>query len=67
MADAVYTGDKMSASPDEIADCVLSAFDALPAKRKPREREDGTREWIPLSGIVLQKGTKKHPACKHHS
>ncbi|KAK3078384.1 hypothetical protein LTS18_007641 [Coniosporium uncinatum] len=43
--------------PDEVAGCVLSAFNALPAKRKPRQREDGAREWVPLSGIVLSKGT----------
>ncbi|OCK76698.1 hypothetical protein K432DRAFT_305805 [Lepidopterella palustris CBS 459.81] len=39
-----------------IADCVLATFDSLPAKRKPRQRDDGAREWVPLSGIVLSKG-----------
>jgi len=47
----------MTASPDDIAECVLSRFDSLPAKRKPRDREDGGREWVPLSGIVLSRGT----------
>ncbi|OCL08391.1 hypothetical protein AOQ84DRAFT_340437 [Glonium stellatum] len=53
-------------SADAIADCVLSTFDSLPAKRKPRQRDDGAREWVPLSGIVLSKGTgmKCLPASK---
>ncbi|KAH7382223.1 hypothetical protein BKA66DRAFT_512303 [Pyrenochaeta sp. MPI-SDFR-AT-0127] len=40
---------------DAIADCVLSTFDRLPEKRKPRPRNDGSREWVPLAGIVLSK------------
>ncbi|KZF22175.1 hypothetical protein L228DRAFT_283349 [Xylona heveae TC161] len=44
---------------DQIADTVLETFDALPAKRKPRQREDGSREWVPLSGIVLSKGSNE--------
>jgi len=43
---------------DQVADLVLNTFDALPAKRKPRLREDGTREWVPLAGIVLSRGTE---------
>jgi len=43
--------------PDAVADCVLASFDRLPARRKPRPRSDGVREWVPLSGIVLAKGT----------
>ncbi|KAF1843056.1 uncharacterized protein K460DRAFT_367985 [Cucurbitaria berberidis CBS 394.84] len=43
---------------DAIADCVLSAFDQLPDKRKPRPRTDGSREWVPLAGIVLSKGDR---------
>lgn len=47
---------------DAIADCVLSAFDSLPDKRKPRARVDGSREWVPLAGIVvLAKGTARAP------
>jgi tRNA-specific adenosine deaminase 1 len=49
----------MSALEDQVADLVLNTFDALPAKRKPRPtREDGTREWVPLAGIVLSRGTE---------
>lgn len=40
-------------SPDDVANCVLTTFDALPAKFKPRERSQGKQEWVPLSGIVL--------------
>ncbi|KAG9676416.1 adenosine-deaminase domain-containing protein, partial [Aureobasidium melanogenum] len=43
---------------DAIADCVLAAFDALPAHRKPRLPSSGLkagrREWVPLAGIVLE-------------
>ncbi|KAH0290001.1 adenosine-deaminase domain-containing protein, partial [Aureobasidium sp. EXF-3399] len=43
---------------DAIADCVLTAFDALPAHRKPRlpssGLKPGRREWVPLAGIVLE-------------
>ncbi|KEQ81841.1 adenosine-deaminase domain-containing protein [Aureobasidium pullulans EXF-150] len=43
---------------DAIADCVLTAFDALPAHRKPRLPSSGLkagrREWVPLAGIVLE-------------
>jgi hypothetical protein len=50
----------MNPDADAIADCVLEAFAQLPDKRKPRLRTDGSREWVPLSGIVLAKGD--HPA-----
>lgn len=50
----------MTPDANAIADCVLSTFDQLPDKRKPRPRIDGSREWVPLSGIVLSKGN--HPA-----
>lgn len=42
---------------DEIASCVLETFHKLSAKRKPLQRPDGSREWVPLSGIVLAKGS----------
>ncbi|PVH97549.1 hypothetical protein DM02DRAFT_616427 [Periconia macrospinosa] len=45
----------MPPDPDSIADCVLESFDKLPQKRKPRIRDDGAREWVPLAGIVLAK------------
>jgi hypothetical protein len=47
----------MSVHPDSIASCVLDTFDKLPERRKPRPRGDGSKEWIPLAGIVLVKGT----------
>ncbi|KAL1654003.1 hypothetical protein SLS61_003405 [Didymella pomorum] len=46
----------MDPDADAIAECVLEAFAQLPDKRKPRLRTDGSREWVPLSGIVLAKG-----------
>jgi hypothetical protein len=46
----------MTSSADAIADCVLATFEQLPDKRKPRPRTDGSREWVPLSGIVLSQG-----------
>jgi tRNA-specific adenosine deaminase 1 len=46
----------MTPDADAIADCVLSTFERLPDKRKPRPRTDGSREWVPLSGIVLSRG-----------
>ncbi|OQO03109.1 hypothetical protein B0A48_11364 [Cryoendolithus antarcticus] len=39
--------------PDAIADCVLAAFNKLPAKFKPRALANGGRESVPLAGIVL--------------
>ena len=39
-----------------IASLVHAHFDALPPRSKPTVRPDGTREWIPMSGIVLVKG-----------
>lgn len=43
-----------------VADPIVSAvFDRFyfgpPDKAKPKVREDGAREWVPLSGIVLTK------------
>lgn len=43
----------MTPDADAIAGCVLLTFEQLPDKRKPRPRNDGSREWVPLSGIVL--------------
>ncbi|KAF2455837.1 adenosine deaminase/editase [Lineolata rhizophorae] len=45
----------MPVNGDNIANCVLAAFDGLPSKSKPRRRTDEKREWVPLSGIVLEK------------
>jgi len=46
----------MTPDANAIADCVLEAFDRLPEKRKPRPRNDASREWVPLAGIVMCKG-----------
>ncbi|QIW95484.1 hypothetical protein AMS68_001002 [Peltaster fructicola] len=40
-------------SPDEIAKTVLTKFDALPSRCKPRALTNGRREWVPLAGIVV--------------
>ncbi|KAK2789039.1 hypothetical protein FQN52_006406 [Onygenales sp. PD_12] len=39
-----------------IASLVHSHFDALPKRSKPIIHTNGSREWIPLSGIVLVTG-----------
>ncbi|KAL2350901.1 adenosine deaminase/editase [Cryomyces antarcticus] len=49
--------------PDRVADCVLSTFASLPAKYKPRALAPGSREWVPLSGIVLSKGNGERLTC----
>ncbi|OJK02832.1 hypothetical protein ASPACDRAFT_1885885 [Aspergillus aculeatus ATCC 16872] len=36
-----------------IARLVHTHFDALPARSKPIVRDDGTREWIPMAGMVV--------------
>ncbi|PGH08347.1 hypothetical protein GX51_01173 [Blastomyces parvus] len=41
-----------------IARLVHSHFDALPKRSKPTIHPDGSREWVPLSGIVLVTGAK---------
>lgn len=41
---------------DRVAQCVLDKFSALPSKRKPQIRHNGLHEWVPLSGIVAEKG-----------
>ena len=46
----------MASDADAIADCVLSTFDQLLEKRKPRPRTDGRREWVPLAGLVVSTG-----------
>jgi tRNA-specific adenosine deaminase 1 len=43
----------MEVSGDEIADVVLKQFDSWEKKRKPLNRTDEVREWVPLSGIVV--------------
>lgn len=46
----------MTTEADEIASLVLELFERLPAKRKPASRDNGTREWVPLAGIVARHG-----------
>jgi hypothetical protein len=48
------TSHVMDIPGDEIADAVLQEFERWPKKRKPLIRNDGTKEWVPLSGIVAQ-------------
>ncbi|KAL4735844.1 hypothetical protein BDV11DRAFT_211710 [Aspergillus similis] len=42
--------------PSRIASLVHTHFDGLPKRSKPVLRDDGTAEWIPMTGIVLVKG-----------
>ncbi|KFX99198.1 hypothetical protein O988_03991 [Pseudogymnoascus sp. VKM F-3808] len=44
----------MELTGDSIAETVLKKFNALPKKRKPIQRADHRREWVPLAGIVAQ-------------
>lgn len=55
----IERGQVMEILPDDVADLVLSNFDALEKKRKPLVREGGVKEWVPLSGIVAQRLFKK--------
>ncbi|KAL5116450.1 hypothetical protein ACEQ8H_005686 [Pleosporales sp. CAS-2024a] len=47
----------MAVDANAVAECVLATFDLLPDKRKPRPRHDGSKEWVPLAGIVLSKAS----------
>jgi hypothetical protein len=42
--------------PTRVAALVHAHFDTLPAHYKPRTRDDGSTEWIPMSGIVAVRG-----------
>ncbi|KFY18526.1 hypothetical protein V493_08549 [Pseudogymnoascus sp. VKM F-4281 (FW-2241)] len=44
----------MGLTGDAIAETVLKEFNTLPKKRKPIQRADHRREWVPLAGIVAQ-------------
>lgn len=46
----------VSSLPSRIAALVHTHFDGLPPRSKPTIRSDGTREWTPMSGIVIAKG-----------
>ncbi|KAH8692839.1 hypothetical protein BGW36DRAFT_325271 [Talaromyces proteolyticus] len=45
-------GENGDPLPARVATLVHAHFDALPTHCKPRTRDDDTREWIPMSGIV---------------
>lgn len=45
--------------PTRIAALVHAHFDALPAHYKPRTRDNGSREWIPMSGFVAVQGMSR--------
>lgn len=45
----------MTSRANLIARTVISQFDKLPSKRKPRVRDNGLNEWVPLSGIVAER------------
>ncbi|KAF2721714.1 hypothetical protein K431DRAFT_312338 [Polychaeton citri CBS 116435] len=57
----------MSPNADIIAECVLRAVSALPAKFKPRSLADGRKEWTPVAGIVLSKGDVREPGERYLS
>ncbi|KAK5196560.1 hypothetical protein LTR99_005347 [Exophiala xenobiotica] len=45
----------MTSLPERIALLVVSKFETLPSKCKPRALAEGRREWTPLSAVVLSK------------
>src|SRR3954469_188465 len=45
--------------PSRIASLVHAHFDALPTRSKPTIFPDGSREWVPMTGIVVVKGMLK--------
>jgi hypothetical protein len=46
----------MASLEERIAALALRTFDNLPPKSKPRIHPDGSREWVPMSAIVLVQG-----------
>lgn len=42
--------------PSRIASLVHAHFDALPTRSKPSIFPGGSREWIPMTGIVIVAG-----------
>ena len=47
----------MSSLEDRIAELVCAQFEKLPVRSKPTNSGDGNREWVPMSGVVLIRGT----------
>ena len=46
----------MGSIEDRVVRSIHERFNALPSKNKPRVFPDGSREWVPLSGIALVRG-----------
>lgn len=44
----------MEVTGDAIAEIVLNQFNSLAKKRKPLQRANGPREWVPLAGVVAE-------------
>lgn len=53
----------MTTLAERVAQLALSKFDALPQKCKPRTLDDGSREWTPLSAVVLAQGQTQDLTC----
>ena len=43
---------------DKIVDVIFEKYGELPAKSKPGIDTNGILGWVPMSGIVLLRGTK---------
>lgn len=56
LSDRMGTLDATRNLADAVASTVISSFESLPSRCKPRQREDGVPEWTALSGIVLSHG-----------
>lgn len=48
--------EQSNSLPSRIATLVHAHFNALPKGSKPPVYPDGTRDWTPMSGIVIAKG-----------
>jgi hypothetical protein len=48
---------------DAVANAVIKRFDALPAKSKPAVQVGEVRHWVPLSGIVVSRGSDLDLEC----
>lgn len=52
----MYSENSDAPLSSRIASLVHTHFDALPTRSKPSIFPDGSREWIPMTGIVAVKG-----------
>lgn len=48
---------------ERVATKVLDQFALLPERSKPRIFPNGTREWTPISGVVLARGPLLQAPC----